>query len=409
VGKDGTYYGRIWTFLDITEQRRLETQFRQAQKMEAIGQLAGGVAHDFNNMLAVIRGNAELLMMDGDQLGTEASQGLKLVIDASERAANLTRQLLMFSRKQVMQSQPLVLDDLIRNLIKMLQRVIREDIRLECVYQKESSFVEADAGMLEQVLLNLVVNARDAMPHGGQVRIATAKVTLHEEAVREKSEASAGEFVCLSVSDTGTGIASEHLFRIFDPFFTTKEPGKGTGLGLATVYGIVKQHHGWIEVSTELGKGTTFKVYLPAIPPSAMAAAAQTAAPMLHGGSETILLVEDDFSVRLVTRRMLESYGYKVCEASSGKEAQEVWGRQSGEIALLLSDIVMPEGMTGRDLAAQLRAQKPELQVIFMSGYSADVIGQDTEFFRRTKSRFLQKPCTTSALLQTVRQCLDEK
>jgi signal transduction histidine kinase/ActR/RegA family two-component response regulator len=409
VGKDGVNYGRIRTYRDITEQRRLETQLRQAQKMEAIGQLAGGVAHDFNNMLAVIRGNADLLLMGGDQLGTETSLGLKQIIAAAERAAKLTRQLLMFSRKQVMQPQPLALDGLVQDLLKMLQRIIREDIRLECVCQNESSLVEADAGMIEQVLLNLVVNARDAMPHGGLVRIATEKVALAEEAARRKPEARAGDFVCLSVSDNGTGIAPEHLQRIFEPFFTTKEVGKGTGLGLATVYGIVKQHQGWIEVSSQVGQGTTFRVFVPAIPPSAAAGAAQAMAPKLRGGTETILLVEDDASVRLVTRRVLESYGYTVCEASCGREALETWGRQAGEIMLLLSDIVMPEGLTGRDLAQQMRAEKPGLRVILMSGYSAEVMGKGTEFLRRTKTYFLQKPCPSSTLLQTVRQCLDEK
>jgi len=409
VGRDGTFYGRIWTFRDVTEQRRLEAQLRQAQKMEAIGQLAGGVAHDFNNMLAVIRGNADLLLMDEDQLSAGTSQGLKQVVGASERAANLTRQLLMFSRKQLMQPQVLALDDLVRNLLKMLQRVIREDIRLECVCQKESCLVEADAGMIEQVLLNLVVNARDAMPHGGQVRIATEKVALNEGAVRARPEARAGEFVCLSVSDNGTGIAPELLPRIYEPFFTTKEPGKGTGLGLATVYGIVNQHHGWIEVSSQVGMGTTFQVFLPAIPPSAAAQAARLAVSEPSRGTETILLVEDDLSVRLVTRRALESYGYKVCEASCGREALEVWGRRAGEIALLLSDIVMPEGLTGRDLAERLRTEKPGLRVILMSGYSAEVLGKGTEFLRRTRTYFLQKPCATSVMLQTVRQCLDEK
>jgi two-component system cell cycle sensor histidine kinase/response regulator CckA len=409
VGQDGSYYGRIWNFRDITERRRLEAQLRQAQKMDAIGQLAGGVAHDFNNMLAVIRGNADLLLMDEAQLSKETSEGLKQVVSAAERAANLTRQLLMFSRQQVMRSQPVVLDDLIRNLLKMLQRIIRENIRLECIYQKESCFVQADPGMMEQVLLNLVVNARDAMPSGGVVRIATERVAVNEGAARGRPEVGSGEFVCLSVSDNGMGIAPEHLPRIFDPFFTTKEPGRGTGLGLATVYGIVKQHQGWVEVSSTVGRGTTFKVFLPAIPPPAATGEAQHAETKRRGGTETILLVEDDDALRLVTRRALESYGYKICEAACGRAALEVWDRQAGEIALLLSDIMMPEGLTGRDLAEQLQAKKPGLPVILMSGYSADTLGKGTDFLRRTGSYFLQKPCPTSTLVQTVRQCLDEK
>jgi CheY-like chemotaxis protein len=234
-------------------------------------------------------------------------------------------------------------------------------------------------------------------------------VVLAEGTARGEPEARAGEFVCLSVSDTGTGIAPEHLPLIFDPVFTTKEPGKGTGLGLATVYGIVKQHRGWVEVYSQLGKGTTFKVFLPALPPTAIPGTAQLGEPQMPGGTETILLVEDDHAVRLVTRRVLESRGYRVCEASCAREALEVWARESGEIALLLSDIVMPEGLTGRDLADQLRIRKPGLRVILMSGYSAEVMGKGTEFMRRTRSGFLQKPCATSTLLQSVRQCLDEK
>jgi CheY-like chemotaxis protein len=261
---------------------------------------------------------------------------------------------------------------------------------------------------MEQVLLNLVVNARDAMPGGGQLLIAAEGVSFDAAYARMNPEARAGEFVCLSVGDTGTGIAPEHLQRIFEPFFTTKEPGKGTGLGLATVYGIVKQHQGWVEVSSRVGEGTTFKIFLPAIPPPAKAAAAPAQAE-LRGGSETVLLVEDDLSVRMTTRRMLETFKYKVYEAACAREALEVWRHHAGEIALLLTDIVMPEGLTGRDLAEQLRAKSPGLKVIFMSGYSAEVLGTDTEFFRRTASYFLHKPCPTATLIRTVRQCLDAK
>ena len=244
---------------DVTREVQLESQLRQAQKMEAVGQLAGGVAHDFNNMLAVIRGNAELLLMAEEQLGARARECVKHVIGAAEHAAKLTRQLLIFSRKQEMQSQPVALNELIGNLTKMLKRVVREDIHLECRYAAQLPFVQADPGMLEQVLLNLVVNARDAMPKGGQLLIATEGATVTEARARTNREARAGEFACLTVSDTGTGIAPEHLPRIFEPFFTTKEVGKGTGLGLATVYGIVKQHQGWIEVASRLGEGPRSK------------------------------------------------------------------------------------------------------------------------------------------------------
>jgi len=394
---------------DITERKQLEAQLRQAQKMEAVGQLAGGVAHDFNNMLAVMRGNTDLLLMDADQNPPQTNECLKHIAAAAERAASLTRQLLIFSRKQAMQSEPLVLNGLIQNLIKMLKRVIREDINLECRYADRLPFVQADPGMMEQVLLNLVVNARDAMPGGGQLLIATERVSSDAAYARTNPEARAGEFVCVSVGDTGTGIAPEHLQRIFEPFFTTKEPSKGTGLGLATVYGIVKQHQGWVEVSSRVGEGTTFRIFLPAIPPPAEVTAAPMVEAELRGGSETILLVEDDFSVRMITRRVLETFKYKVHEATCAREAAEVWDRHAGEIALLLTDIVMPEGVTGRDLAEQLHAKSPWLKVIFMSGYSAEVLATHTEFFRRTGSYFLHKPCAAATLIRTVRQCLDAK
>jgi two-component system cell cycle sensor histidine kinase/response regulator CckA len=399
----------VGSWVDITERKALEEQLRQAQKMEAVGQLAGGVAHDFNNMLAVIRGNAELLLMDEEQHAAETREALKHVVQASERAANLTRQLLAFSRKHVLQLQPLVLNDVIANLTKMLNRVISENIDLQCHYATALPCVQADTGMMEQVILNLVVNARDAMPEGGQLRVTTKQLRLDEAHARVNPSARAGEFICLLVSDTGTGIAPEILSRIFEPFFTTKEVGKGTGLGLATVYGIVQQHQGWVEVSSQVGKGTTFEVFLPAIPaPAGPAAAAETVAEVRRG-TETVLLVEDEHSVRLTTRRVLESKGYRILEANSAPEALELWQSHAGEIALLLTDIVMPGDMTGRDLADQLWGQRPGLKVIFMSGYSADVLGTNGDFIRRTRSHFLQKPSSSRAILETVRQCLDEK
>jgi nitrogen fixation negative regulator NifL len=393
----------------ITERKQLEQQLRQAQKMEAVGQLAGGVAHDFNNMLAVIRGNAELLLMDANEYTPRTKDCLKQISAASERAANLTRQLLAFSRKQVMQSRPLNLNEVIADLTKMLKRVIGEHIDLQCCYGAQLTFVQADAGMIEQVLLNLAINARDAMPRGGQLLISSEAVCFDGGQPLTHPEARAGQFVCLTVKDAGTGIAPEHLPRIFEPFFTTKEIGKGTGLGLATVYGIVQQHQGWIEVFSQPGAGTTFKIFLPAIPPPAGASAAPQADGDLPGGSETILLVEDEYAVRMITRRMLESHGYKVYEATTAMEGLGVWRNQAEEIGLLLTDIVMPQGITGRDLAEQLRASRPRLKVILMSGYSADVVGKDTEFFRRTKTYFIQKPCSARVLLETVRACLDAK
>ena len=404
--EDSQVVGTVGIARDITERKQLEAQLRQAQKMESIGQLAGGVAHDFNNLLAVMRGNADLLLMEAEQNPPQTNDCLKQIVAAAERAAGLTRQLLIFSRKQVMQSEPLRLNTLVADMVKMLKRLIREDIRLECVYAEQLPFVEADSGMLEQVLLNLVVNARDAMPNGGRLRIRTESASVDTPYALAHPEARSGEFITLRVSDTGTGIAQENLDRIFEPFFTTKEPGKGTGLGLATVYGIVKQHKGWIEVQSQVGKGTTFTVFLPAVPAPAKAVAG-TGGVELRGGTETILLVEDDYAVRSITRRMLENFNYRVHEATCAREAFELWDRHTGEIALLLTDMVMPEGGTGRELAEQLRARKPGLKVILMSGYSAEVAGKDTQFFRHTGSHFLQKPCTTATLVQTVRKCLD--
>jgi CheY-like chemotaxis protein len=270
-------------------------------------------------------------------------------------------------------------------------------------------FVQADPGMIEQVLVNLAVNARDAMPHGGQLLITTETVSLDAAYAQAHPEARAGEFVCLAVADAGTGIAPELIPKIFEPFFTTKEPGKGTGLGLATVYGIVKQHQGWIEVSSRLGAGATFKIFLPAIPTPASPAATPPAEAGLARGTETILLVEDEYTVRMITRRVLESHGYKIYEATNAREALALWPSRADETALVLTDMVMPEGVTGRDLAKQLRAQKPALKVIFMSGYGGEAVGQDTAFIRRAGTNFLQKPCHGHTLLQAVRKSLDEK
>ena len=398
----------VGSWVDITERKTVEEQLRQSQKMEAVGQLAGGVAHDFNNMLAVIRGNAELLLMDEEHCPVEVREGLAQVLEASDQAANLTFQLLAFSRKHVLQPEPLMLNDVVVNLIKMLKRLIGENIDLQCHYAASLPHVHADPGMMGQVLLNLVVNARDAMPEGGQLRVATEQIRLDKARAELNPEARAGEFVCVKVSDTGTGIAPEILPHIFEPFFTTKEIGKGTGLGLATVYGIVQQHQGWVEVASQVGSGTTFKVCLPAIPSSALLVAPSEVGADVRGGEETILLVEDNHSVRMTLRRVLESKGYKVCEAANGREALEVWQLHAAQIALLLTDIIMPEGMTGRELAERLRGHRPGLKVIIMSGHSSDILGHDTDFIRRTKSPFLQKPCSARVLLETVRRCLDE-
>jgi PAS domain S-box-containing protein len=392
---------------DVTDRKQLEAQLVQAQKLEAVGQLAGGLAHDLNNMLSVILGNAELLLIDAKTLSAETSEGLRRMYDAAERTAKLTRQLLIFSRKHAVQSRPVGLNELVDNMSKMLKRFIREDIEMHCLYSAKSPWVQADPGMLEQVLLNLVVNARDAMPAGGKLKVETELVCLDESDVHRNPEARPGTFACFKVSDSGTGISPEHLSHIFEPFFTTKDPDKGTGLGLAMVYGVVKQHQGWIEVDSRVAKGTTFRIFLPAMARPAPAPGKRRGE-TLRGGTETILLVEDDFAVRMITRRLLETFHYKVCEADSGSKALEVWSQHENEIALLLTDMVMPGNMTGRELAERLRALRPGMKVLFMSGYSAEMLGEHAEFFQTNKNHFLHKPFSSETLIRLVRRCLDE-
>jgi len=387
--------------------RKAQEDLRQSQKLEAIGQLAGGIAHDFNNLLAVIRGNADLGRMESQKTSVEVTECLDQISAASERAANLTRQLLAFSRKQMMRSEPVDLDTIITNLSKMLERIIGEDIALRCHHTAGLPLVRADAGMLEQVLVNLVVNARDAMQGGGQLHISTEQLTFEDGCDPAHPEARPGVFVCLSVKDTGTGISPDNMPRIFEPFFTTKGVGKGTGLGLATVYGIVKQHQGWIEVSSEVGVGTTFRIFFEAL---------ECARPALHNcapeaepprGSETILMVEDEESLRSITRLLLERFGYRVLEAASGPAALKVWETDGPQIDLLLTDVIMPDGISGRMLAENLRGKKNSLKVIFLSGYGGDVLGESSEFLRQTNSYFLQKPCAPRDLLRAVRCCLN--
>jgi len=389
---------------DITERRQLEEQLRLSQKMEAIGQLAGGVAHDFNNILTAILMQSQLIEMAED-VSEETRDGLRQIRASAERAANLTRQLLLFSRKQVMQPRDLDLNDVITSLAKMLQRIIGEDVRLQLNLHPRPLMIRADAGMLDQLLMNLVVNARDAMPGGGRLVIETCEkdVTAAEAALTP--DASAGRHVCLRVTDTGSGIAPENLGRIFEPFFTTKEPGKGTGLGLATVFGIVKQHGGWIAVESAVGQGTTFQVFLPAVEAVVSGAAAAESHPAPRGGTETILLVEDDPDVRTLTRRVLEGAGYRVLEAANGVKALAIGERHGGEIDLLFTDIVMPEGISGRELAARLQAAHPKLRVVFTSGYSAEIAGRALSL--QAGENFIQKPAAPHELLESIRRCLD--
>lgn len=391
-------------FRDVTAQKRLEDQLRQSQKMDAIGQLAGGVAHDFNNILTVIHGHASLLLAAGSVVGSTAKSAQQIV-QAAERAAGLTRQLLTFSRRQVMQPRRLDLNEVVTNMTKMLGRILGEDIALQMSYWPEPPLVNADASMMEQILLNFAVNARDAMPRGGQLSI---RISLEDVSTRHSSQhphARPGRFVCLTASDTGCGIPPEILRRIFEPFFTTKEVGKGTGLGLATVYGIIQQHQGWIEVESQLGLGTTFRVYLPECTEPVERVEELSTENPVRGGSETILVVEDEKPVRELVCRLLQQHGYKILEAESGMRALEVWRQYKSEIALLLTDVVMPDRVNGRELAEQIWAEQPGLKVVFTSGYSADVVGKD--WVLRRGFNYVQKPYHPRRLAMAVRECLD--
>jgi PAS domain S-box-containing protein len=391
-------------FRDLTAQEWLEEQLRQSQKMEAIGQLAGGVAHDFNNLLTVIHGHASLLLAGGSLAGGSA-RSAQQIGRAAERAAGLTRQLLAFSRRQVMQPRSLDMKEVVGNMTSMLGRILGEDIALQLHCSPHPAMVQADAGMLEQVLLNLAINSRDAMPKGGvlAIRISTLEVDARELA--EHSEARVGRFVCLSVTDTGCGIPPQNLRRIFEPFFTTKEVGKGTGLGLATVYGIVKQHQGWVEVQSEVGKGTAFKVFLPRNGETAEASDGQPAENAVRGGTETILVVEDEALVRELACNVLAGHGYRILQAESGAAALKVWQTSKERIDLLLTDLVMPDCLNGRELAEKLWAERPRLKVLFTSGYSADVVAKDSVL--RSGLNFLPKPCHPHKLALAVRDCLD--
>ena len=402
--KAGKYYGRIWTFRDITQRRILEAQFRQSQKMEGIGQLAAGVAHDFNNTLTVIQLHASLLKAKPDS-SPELLESAGEIEKATERAANLTRQLLLFSRRQTMQPRDLDLNQSINDMTKMLRRTLGEDIQVQFKFALQPLFIHADAGMLDQVLMNLAVNAHDAMPKGGLLVIETSAAEFDESVRAHAPLARPGSFVCLSVSDTGCGIPPEILPRIFEPFFTTKDIGKGTGLGLATVYGIVQQHQGWIHIYSEVGHGTIFRIYLPRLAAKSGQDSGQSELTAVRGGKETILLVEDEVALRSSMHKALSQLGYHVLESVSGVETLKVWEQHRKEIDLLLTDMVMPGGMTGKDLAARLLNENPKLKVIYTSGYSIDVVGRN--FPLEEGVNFLAKPFGAHRLAQTVRNCLD--
>jgi two-component system cell cycle sensor histidine kinase/response regulator CckA len=387
---------------DISERRHLESQLRQAQKMEAVGRLAGGVAHDFNNLLMVIKGHSELLLNALDS-STPIARKVEQIDKSADRATALTRQLLAFSRRQVLQPQIINVNTIVEEMGKLLPRLIGEDIELVIRTAPDLGSVRADASQMEQVIMNLAVNARDAMPNGGKLVIETGNANIEQTYTTSHPLMKPGPYVQLVVTDRGTGMDAETQAHIFEPFFTTKEKGKGTGLGLATVYGIVKQSGGFIWVYSELGKGTSFKIYLPRVVQSEDHAATPRPATEFPMGTETVLLTEDEQDVREIARQFLESGGYRVIEAKNGAEAIRLAGEHRGEIQLLVTDMVMP-GMTGQELALRLQAEHPGLNVVFMSGYSEHAA---TEMADADPSvRLLTKPFSRAAILRTVGEIL---
>lgn len=387
---------------DVSERRALEEQLRQSQKMEAVGRLAGGIAHDFNNLLTVMKGYSELML---DELDT--ADPLRAEVDeikkAADRAAALTRQLLAFSRQQVLAPKVLDLNSVVGNMDKLLRRLLGEDVDLFTVLEPGLARVKADPGQIEQVIMNLAVNARDAMPNCGKLTIETANVDLDDNYIRDHASVKPGPYVMIAVTDTGTGMTDKVKSRIFEPFFTTKEIGKGTGLGLSTVYGIIKQSGGYIWVYSEVGIGSTFKVYLPAVDAPAELPACPIQRPAGRG-SETVLLVEDEDGVRALMRQVLHKHGYNVLESRHGGEALLMCERHSGKIDLLLTDVVL-EQMSGRELAERLIRIRPEMKVLYVSGYADDAIVHHGVL--NADVAFLQKPFTTEALARKIRYVLD--
>lgn len=402
LGATGEYKGLVIVNRDITDRKRLEEQFRQSQKMDAIGRLAGGIAHDFNNLLGIIIGYAEVLQETASE-GPSDLECVNEILHSAQRAASLTRQLLAFSRQQVLEPKIIDLNVVVADTEKLLRRLIGEDIELNASPEQGLYRVKADQGQLEQVLLNLAVNARDAMPNGGRLTIKTRNIAMSASKVQKYSyPVKPGVYVQLTVSDTGTGMDSATRLRIFEPFFTTKEKGKGTGLGLSTVYGVVKQSDGYIETDSEVGKGTTFTIYLPAAVEVETPEVVPLVVTSTSTGGETILLVEDQDALRSLTESMLKRLGYKVFQTINSAEALTFSASQKCPIDLLLTDIVMP-GMNGCDLARRLVDERPTMKVVYMSGYSGQGIGQ---VILPSGSHFLAKPFSRDDLSAKIREAL---
>ncbi len=391
---------------DITDRKRLEEQYRQAQKMEAVGRLSGGIAHDFNNLLGVMIGFAEILQANvGDS--PLLADSVEEILKAGKRAGSLTRQLLAFSRQQVLEPKILELNNTIAEIEKMLRRIIGEDVQLETILDSAAGRIKADEGQIEQVLLNLAVNARDAMPSGGKLTIETRNAHLDDEFARRHSyPIKNGDYVLFTVTDTGVGMNAEVLAHMFEPFFTTKEKGKGTGLGLATVYGIVKQSGGYIDVTSEIGRGTSFNIYLPRVDEEPASKDSQKNLPTVAAGKQTILVVEDEESLLKSTCSLLRAVGYEVLEAGSGSAALRISQERNREIQAVLTDVVMP-GMDGVELVQHLLAQRPSLKVIYMSGYTGQSAGRSAAF--SPDALFLMKPFTREELARKIQDALQEQ
>jgi len=400
----GGVQAELVVLMDVTQRRLLEDQLRQAQKMEAVGMLAGGVAHDFNNLLTIITGYSQLIL---NNLAAEDPnrQSAEQIMKAGERAATLTRQLLAFSRRQVLQPKVLDVNRLIGTLTSMLRRLIGEDIDLQLDLRDGLGQVNADPGQIEQVLMNLVVNARDAMPRGGTLTIETSNIDLDESYTRTHVTLKPGPYVMIAVSDTGTGMDENTKAHAFEPFFTTKAQGRGTGLGLSTVFGIVRQSGGGVDIYSALGKGTSAKVYLPRVDQPELVESPEQRA-QASKGTETILVAEDDDMVRSLVKETLQRHGYDVLDAAGPVEAQKISDGHRGNIHLLITDVVMPK-INGRDLATRLLRRRPTMKVLYMSGYTDGAVVNNG--ILRKEVAFLQKPFTPAALADKVREVLEEK
>ena len=405
IGKLGKAFNSMSESLKMreTEKERLEEQLRHAQKMEAVGTLAGGIAHDFNNALTAIIGYGDLLKMRIDKDNPLRSNVDQILVSA-EKAANLTQRLLAFSRKQLIEPRPINLNQSIKNVEKLLTRLIREDIEIKVKLSREDLIVMADSGQIEQALMNLATNARDAMPDGGVLTVATESVELNREFFKASDYERPGRYALLSVTDTGIGMDEKTRERVFDPFFTTKEVGKGTGLGLSMVYGIIKQHEGYIYVSSKPGKGTTFRIYLRLTESKIEKKKSKTLGPA-KGGTETVLIAEDDESVRMLSKEILERYGYDVLETSDGEDAVKKFMENKEKVQILLLDVVMPK-KNGKEVYEEILKIKPHIKALFMSGYASDIMHKQGIIDEGIN--FISKPVSPEALLRKVREVLDE-